>query len=119
MKPLSRPNTAERFGHWLGGRWRAYRNRERQAISWGLEHGVPAAVAIGGLWLFRLLALGGLLYVAFWVGLLVAVFVVTVWAACQPASAAEEESEWREGPSGFGLYHGDIRIDAGNPFEDD
>lgn len=119
MTIQSRYNKAERFGHWLGGGWQAYRQRERQTVAQALERGVPRAIAIGGLWLVRLLIMGGLLYVASWVGLLLAVLVLVAWVACRPPSSGDEESEWREGPSGFGLYHGDTRIDPGDPFEND
>lgn len=110
-----RPRTAERFGRRLGLSWRAYLRLERQTVAWVLERGVPPAVAIGGLWLIRLLIMGGLLYVALWVGLLVALLVLTAWVACQPSSRADEQPQWRMGWSGFGFYSGETRIDSDDP----
>lgn len=119
MPTQAHPSLAERFGRRLGLGWRAYLRLERQTVAQALERDVPRAITIGGLWLVRLLLLGGLLYVASWVGLLMAVAVLAAWVACKPPSSDDEESEWREGPSGFGLYHGDTRIDPGDPFEND
>ena len=120
MTIQSHYSKAERFGHWLGGRWQAYRQRERQTVAQALDRGMPRAVAIGGLWLVRLLIMGGLLYVASWVGLLLAVLVLVAWVACRPSTSIDEQPQWRVGAAGFGLYRGDIRIDPGDdPFEDD
>ncbi|SCY12604.1 DUF3742 family protein [Pseudomonas flexibilis] len=115
MTIQSRYSKAERFGHWLGGGWQAYRQRERQTVAQALERGVPRAIAIGGLWLVRLLIMGGLLYVAFWVGLLVAVLVLVAWMVCRPLRSENEKPEWRMGWSGFGLYSGETRIDNDEP----
>ena len=119
MPTQPHPSLAERFGRRLGLGLRAYLRLERQTVAQALEGGVPRAVAIGGLWFVRLLIMGGLLYVAFWVGLLVAVLVLVAWVACRPSVPADEQPQWRVGASGYGLYRGDIRIDAGDLFEDD
>lgn len=109
---------AERFGRRLGLGWRAYLRLERQTVAQALEGGVPRAVAIGGLWFVRLLIMGGLLYVAFWVGLLVAVLVLVAWVACRPSIPADEQPQWRMGISEYGLYRGGVRIDVGDPEDD-
>jgi hypothetical protein len=120
MTKQSRYNNAERLGHWMGGRWRAYRKRERQTVAWALERGVPQAVAISSLWLVRLLIMGGLLYAAFWPGLLLAIAVMTAGAAAEKPTDSltnDEKDEWRMGWSGYGLYRDDTRIDPGTDDE--
>jgi|SRR5690606_16064506 len=120
MPTQPHPSLAKRFGRRLGLGWRAYLRLERQTVAQALERGVPRAITIGGLWFVRLLIMGGLLYVAFWVGLLVAVLVLVAWVACRPSTPIDEQPQWRVGAAGFGLYRGDIRIDPGDdPFEDD
>lgn len=112
MPTQAHPSLAERFGRRLGLGWRAYLRLERQTVAQSLERGVPQVIAIGGLWLVRLLIMGGLLYVASWVGLLLAVLVLV---ACRPLRSEDEKPEWRMGWSGFGLYSGETRIDNDDP----
>lgn len=120
MNMQSHHSKAERFGQWLGFVWRGYRSRERQIARWLIEHGLPPALAIGGLWLVKLLMLGILLYAAFWLVLMIIVVMAAGAASQKPTdSRMDEEPEWRVGASGYGLYRGDVRIDAGDLFEDD
>lgn len=104
---------AERFGHWLGGMLRAYARRERQATAWLVTRGMPAGGAAALLWVFKLGVLAILFYVAFWFALLMVFAVVAAWAAKRSDPNQEEpQTEWREGPNGFGLYDkSDWRID--------
>ena len=113
MQP--RYSKAKRLGHWLGTKWRFYRRHERRAINWLLGRGLQPAIAVGGLWIFRLLTCGALLYIASWVGLLVAVLVLVAWVACRPLRSEDLKPEWRMGWSGFGLYSGETRIDNDDP----
>lgn len=120
MPTQPHPSLAERFGRRLGLGWRAYLRLERQTVAQAFERGVPRAVAIGGLWFVRLLILGGLLYVAFWPGLLLAIAVMTVGAAVEKPTDSltdDEKDEWRMGWSGYGLYRDDTRIDPGSDDE--
>ena len=105
---------AERFGRRLGLVWRTFLRLERQTVAQALERGVPRAITSGGIWLVRLLIMGGLLYVASWVGLLLAVLVLVAWVACRPSIPADEQPQWRMGISGYGLYRGGVRIDVGD-----
>src|SRR5690606_28085396 len=116
MQP--RYSKAKRLGHWLGTKWRVYRRHERRAINWLLGRGLQPTIAVGGLWIFRLLTCGALLYIASWVGLLVAVLVLVACVACRPSIPADEQPQWRMGLSGYGLYRGGVRIDVGD-HEDD
>jgi hypothetical protein len=49
---------------------------------------------------------------------LIAFAVAAAWAARSADWDDEQETEWRTGADGFGLYRGDIRIDIGDPHED-
>lgn len=71
------------------------------------------------LWVVKLVLFGMLLYFAVWLALLL-VFVMAVTLAVHRAGwDDEQETEWRTGISGYGLYRGDVRIDVGDPYEDD
>ena len=120
MPTQPHPSLAERFGRRLGLSWRAYLRLERQTVAQALERGVPRAITIGGLWLVRLLIMGGLLYVAFWPGLLLAIAVMTAGAVVEKPTDSltdDEKDEWRMGWSGYGLYRDDTRIDPGSDDE--
>ncbi|WP_321897221.1 DUF3742 family protein [Burkholderia cepacia] len=84
---------AERLGHWLGGIWRGYAIRERQAMARITARGVPAGGAAALLWVVKLAVLAVLLYAATWLALFVALVVVGAWVAgsggkTEPASWA-------------------------------
>jgi len=111
-------NNAERLGHWLGGLWRGYARRERQAVAWMAAEGVPAGVAAALLWVAKIAVLGALLYVAFWIALLVVFATLAAWAA-RNTDISEDAGEWRHGPEGHGYYEHGVRTDYGRVFEDD
>ncbi|CAM5214346.1 MULTISPECIES: DUF3742 family protein [Alcaligenaceae] len=118
MDTTTRISTAERFGRLLGLGWRAYARGELQVSKRLASQGVPITGAVALLWLVKLTALGLLLYAAFWLAMLVVFLVAGAWVA-RNAEWDEPETEWRTGPAGFGLYRGDIRIDVGDPYEED
>src|SRR3546814_20270951 len=63
-------------------------------------------------WTFNLVALGVLLYAAFWLALLLVFAIAAAWAANNADGNDESETEWRNGPAGFGLYTSDgFRMD--------
>jgi len=117
MNRTTRISTAERFGRWLGQGWRGYVRGERQVSGWLVSRGISVAVAITLMWAVKLAVLGMLLYVAFWIALLVVFAVVAAWTA-RNADWDEPEPEWRNDLAGYGLYQGNVRIDVGNPDED-
>lgn len=51
MDTITRPNSAERFGRWLGLGWRGYVRREQRAVDWMVAQGVPAMGATALVWL--------------------------------------------------------------------
>lgn len=101
------PGNAERFGRWFGGLWRGYVRRERRVAGWLVTRGVPADGTAALLWVIKLVVLGVLLYVAFW---LVLLFVFMLLVARGFANNdeidiyAEAKDEWRHGEAGYGLY---------------
>ncbi|NWE92410.1 DUF3742 family protein [Pseudomonas reactans] len=117
MKPSAQTSFAERFGQMLGRMRRGYLRQERKVNGWFVERGVPAGGATALLWIVKLVVLGVLLYVAFWLAL-VLVFAVVAASAVGGKPSGEDEPEWRIGLSGYGLYRGDTRIDPGSPDDD-
>lgn len=116
MNTTNRLNKAERFGRWLGRGWRGYMHHEHRTSAWLGAHGLPPSGAKALMWVAKLLVLGILLYVAFWLTLLLLFIVAAAWAARNPNSDEDEQkTEWRMGLSGYGLYRGDVRIDPGDP----
>ncbi|QLF92110.1 DUF3742 family protein [Pseudomonas sp. ABC1] len=119
MNSTTRISTAERLGRTAGRRWRAYVRGERRVSHWLTSMGMPVPGATALVWAFKLTVLGMLLYAAFWLALLVLVFFVAGAVASSGLEWEEPETEWRTGPAGFGLYRGDIRVDVGDPYDDD
>ena len=117
MKPSPQTSFAERLGQMLGRMWRACLRQERKGNGWLVAQGLPVGVAKAVLLVIKLVALGALLYVAFWLALLLVFAAVVAWVA-GGKSSDEDEPEWRMGLSGYGLYRGDTRIDPGSPDDD-
>jgi hypothetical protein len=79
--------------------------------------GLPASAAKALLWGIKLIVLGALLYVAFWLAVVGIGIAVAVWNAKHPFYDADKpDLEWRHDYMGFGLYSKDgLRIDSGDP----
>jgi len=111
MNPTPRIRTAERFGRWLGRGWRVYLRGERRVLAWMADKGVPTPIPVVLVWAVKLVVLGVLLYVAFWVALLFAFAVMAAWVA-RNVDWRQPAPEWRNGTAGFGLYtYDNFRID--------
>ncbi|TRO24309.1 DUF3742 family protein [Ectopseudomonas mendocina] len=111
MKPSVQTSPAERLGQTLGRLWQGYLRQERKVSGWLVAQGLPAGVAKAVLLLVKLLALGALLYVAFWLALLL-VFAIVAVSAARNSDWETPEPEWTNGTAGFGLYtHDGHRID--------
>lgn len=119
MNTTTRISKAEHLARWLGRRWRDYMRGERWMSGWLMAQGVSASVATILRWTVNLVALGVLLYAAFWLALLLVFAIAAAWAANNAGESDEPKTEWRTGGSGFGLYRGDIRIDIGDPYENE
>ncbi|KVW44757.1 DUF3742 family protein [Burkholderia ubonensis] len=115
MNTSTHITVAERLGRALGCVWRAYKRWEARAVQWMVGKGMSGGNAIAVLWAVKLLVLGVLLYVAFWLALLVVFAIVAAWLAQYADDTPDEERpQWRNGLSGYGLYRGDTRIDPGS-----
>ncbi|MCK9504569.1 MAG: DUF3742 family protein [Porticoccaceae bacterium] len=107
---------AHRAGCKAGRAWRGFVRQDRRAIEWFVKHGWTAGLAKAMLWAFKLIVLGILLYVAFWLALVLVFGFLVAWAARNVGLGDEQSPQWRLGLLGFGLYHPDgSRIDPHDP----
>lgn len=118
MMTTTRISIAERIGRWLGRGWRGYARREGQVVGWLMMRGVPGGLVRGALWLVKLAVIAMILYGGFWLAAVCLGVAGAAWVA-RNLDLEEPETEWRLGPSGYGLYRGDTRIDIGASLEDD
>ncbi|HBO3354270.1 TPA: DUF3742 family protein [Pseudomonas aeruginosa] len=91
MQPSAQISSAERLGQSWGRGWRSYLRQERKVSGWLVAQGLPASVANASLLVVKLVLLGVLLYLAFWLALLL-VFAVLAEGAAQHG-ALDDESE--------------------------
>lgn len=81
MNTTTRISKAELVGRWLARGWRGYVRGERWLSNWLASQGVSASVATIVRWTFNLVALGVLLYAAFWSALLLIFAIAAAWVA--------------------------------------
>tara|TARA_R110001583_G_scaffold195118_1_gene369398 strand:- start:140282 stop:140641 length:360 start_codon:yes stop_codon:yes gene_type:complete len=118
MKTAAQTAFAERLGRTLGRAWRGCVRLDRRAQGGLLARGWAPGAAKTVLLFVKLAAIGILLYIAFWLALVVLFVFAAAWTARNAELDEEQETEWKTGAAGFGLYRGDIRIDIGDPNED-
>ncbi|MDY0011455.1 MAG: DUF3742 family protein [Rhodocyclaceae bacterium] len=118
MKSAAQTTFAERVGRVLGRVWRSCVWLDREANGWLLAQGLAPGVAKAALLVAKLVAVGLLVYAAFWLALLLLFLVAAAWTVRSADWDDEPEPEWRTSADGFGLYRGDVRIDIGDPHED-
>lgn len=124
MKTAAQITFAERIGRALGRLWRGGVRLERKVQGWLVTQGLAPGAAKAALLVVKLVAIGLLLYVAFWLALLVAIAMATTWMASQQdrdddsdfLGRKAEERDHREGL----FYHPTSHNDDPDPrFEDD
>lgn len=119
MNTTTRISTAERLGRAFGRGWRALARGERRVSNWLASKGVPMAGAVALLWAAKLVVLGLLFYVAFWLAALLLLGVAAAWLAGNSAGDDDrwtQKDELRNGEAGFGLYSSSgQRIDPHDP----
>ncbi len=124
MKTAAQTTFAERLGRMLGRAWRGCAHLDRRAQGWLLARGWASGAAKAMLLVAKLVALGLLLYAAFWMAALVVLVVIAAWAARQQSTDDDsdflgrkaEERDHREGP----FYHPTSYDDDPDPrYEDD
>jgi hypothetical protein len=113
MKTPTHTTFAEGTGQTLGHAYTAYKRHERRVAQWMVERGLAAGTSNIVMWGVKLLALGVLLYVAFWLTLVALFVLAAAWLARTEDDTADDTPQWRNGLSGYGLYRGDVRIDPG------
>lgn len=113
-----RPPWAHRFGEWAGHTWRGLAQQDRRALAWLTRQGLPVGAAKMVSWAVKLLVLGVLLYVAFWLTL-IAIFVLAAAWLARHADHDSAQGEWRNGQEGYGYYENGTRTDYGRLFDDD
>ena len=118
MKTAARTTFGERLGRTLGRTWRGCARLDRRANGWLLSRGLAPGAANTVLLVVKLAVIGVLLYSVFWLALLLLFAVAAAWTARNAEWDEEQETEWKTGAAGFGLYRGDVRIDIGDPNED-
>lgn len=113
MRATAHTTIAERVGRRLGRVWLAIRRQEARVVQHLVRLGLSRSVAVLIMWAAKLLVLGVLLYVAFWLTLVAIFVLVAAWLAGNADGTADDEPQWRNGLSGYGLYRGDVRVDPG------
>lgn len=104
---------AHRAGCKVGRVWRGVVHQEQRAVLWFVRRGWPAGLAKVVLWAFKLIVLGVLLYVAFWLALVLVFLTIVVWVARADTSGKQEEwpfmshDELRESPFYDPVQHND------------
>lgn len=95
MKPSAPTSFAARLGQVLGQMWQAYMRQEWKVSGWLVAQGLPVGVAKVVLLVIKLVVLGALLYVAFWLALLLVFAVAAAWMIRD--SDHDESEEWAVG----------------------
>ena len=118
MNMAAKITVTERLGRALGRAWRGCARLDRRANAWLLTRGWAPGIAKAALLIVKLAAFGLLLYAMSWLALLLSIAVGVAWAARNTDWDGEEanQTEWRYGPAGYGLYtHDEHRIDPHDP----
>lgn len=118
MRTAAHTTVAERVGRGLGRAWLAIRRQEARVVQHLMHQGLSRGIATLILWAVKLLILGVLLYVAFWLTL-VAIFVLAAAWLARHADHDSAQGEWRNGQEGYGYYENGTRTDYGRLFDDD
>ncbi|CAK1313893.1 Protein of uncharacterised function (DUF3742) [Burkholderia pseudomallei] len=113
MRTTAHSTVAERVGRGLGRAWFAIRRQEARVVQHLMHQGLSRGIATLIMWAVKLLVLGVLLYVAFWLTLVAIFVLVAAWLAGNADDTADDKPQWRNGLSGYGLYRGDVRVDPG------
>ncbi|MFT0546193.1 DUF3742 family protein [Allopusillimonas ginsengisoli] len=126
MQTVRRPpgQFAHRLGRAAGRAARWLQRREHRAIGWLAAEGLPAPVATTLLWVIKLIVLGVLLYVAFWLALLLAFAVAAIWVAGYSSEQDEDDflgrkTEERDHRKSIFYHPASYNDDPDPRFEDD
>jgi hypothetical protein len=116
MHPMTHVSIAERAGRAFGRASHAAERAEARVVDGLMRCGFSRVIAKAALWIAKLVFIGVLLYVAFWLAFLAAFAMAAAWVARNADWEEDKQPEWRNGLLGFGLYHPDgSRIDPHDP----
>lgn len=121
MKTAAQTTFAERLGRALVRAWRGCARLDQRAQGWLRAQGLAPGAARVASFIVKLAVIGVLLYSAFWLALLLAFALAGAWLLRNDDGSYDEEqqTEWRYGPAGYGLYtSNDQRIDPHDPDDD-
>ncbi|WP_110972524.1 DUF3742 family protein [Pseudomonas huaxiensis] len=114
MNTSSDSTRAERLGRWLGKKWRCQQRREGLVAAVLQERGVPIQITTVLIWILKLSVLGGVAYSFFWIAFILAIVMLFGWGMMKAnVDDFDDQPEWRDGSSGYGLYRGGNRVDVG------
>lgn len=123
MKTSTHTTFAERIGQMLGHAWIAYKREERRVAQWMVGKGLAAGTANIVMWGAKLLVLGVLLYVAFWLTLVVMFVFAAAWVARNADETTEDPPHWRANEERdhrqSGFYDPIVHNDGPDPRFDD
>lgn len=122
MKTAAQTTFAERAGRALGRLWRGCARLDRKTNRWLVARGLTPSIATAAMLVIKVIAIGLLLYSAFWLALLLAFALAGAWLVRNDDGSYDEEhkSEWRHGHAGYGLYsHDGHRIDPHDPDDEE
>ncbi|CAM8820067.1 DUF3742 family protein [Burkholderia pseudomallei] len=98
MRTTAHVTVAERIGQALGRSWLAIRRQEARVLQHLVRQGMSRGSANAALWAAKLLVLGVLLYVAFWLTLLLALLATAGSAVIHIDEGASEEHPFSDEP---------------------
>jgi len=87
-----KPSAAWELGRWCGDRYRAFLRQEAHFVGWLAGRGVPVKLARVLPWIFRIVAVLALLYLAFWMALVL--LGVAVLAHVSNNTGTEQDDDW-------------------------
>ncbi|HCI3965782.1 DUF3742 family protein [Pseudomonas aeruginosa] len=86
-----KPSAAWELGRWCADRYRAFLRQEARFVGWLAGRGVPVKLARVLPWIFRIVAVLALLYLAFWMAL---VFLGVAVLAHVSSTDADHDQDW-------------------------
>ncbi|WP_285374239.1 DUF3742 family protein [Pseudomonas sp. lyk4-TYG-107] len=115
MTEKDQTSKASRLGEYLGRCWKGYLRNLAKLSGLLIRVGVPSVIAKICTLLLQTVAVISLLYIGFWTAV---IFIVVLIGSIRYSSTENEPPNWRDGPSGFGLYdRAGTRLDPYDPDE--
>ncbi|WP_445676571.1 DUF3742 family protein [Pseudomonas aeruginosa] len=89
-----KPSAAWELGRWCGDRYRAFLRQEARFVGWLAGRGMPVKLARVLPWIFRIVAVLALLYLAFWMALVLLGVAVLAHASSASDTTNEHNQDW-------------------------